>query len=290
MPETENDPPQVAAPRPRAKWRTSLPAASSQGYGPSGKDSKPPDAKKGRKGDKDGDKEMKDSESQGEAAPAAKSKGGGKGGSHRGGRRHRRGGHTDKKWTSKDTNIQQCLATIAKLTLQTAQRQRLTMATVVDTFTMPKDLTVIVQLQKTLDEYRKTVQAAREEGADQLRAVGSPTASLAVSLVETLQNCDVGGRLKKELGEYLDKIEPQSGGEPVVDRINLELDVLAIKIEQPYDESKAKLLLAAPHWPLRGAITIAFQTEGIATRMTGVMPADWLEDELASWLDVLQRS
>eukprot|EP00959_Pyramimonas_sp_CCMP1952_P167846 3507751-Pyramimonas_sp.AAC.1 len=68
----------------------------------------------------------------------------------------------------------------------------------------------------------------------------------------------------------------------------IELDVLAVRIEQPHDQSKAKLLLAAPHWPMRGVVTRAFLAEGEAARMTGVMPPGWLEDEVASWLDVLQ--
>eukprot|EP00959_Pyramimonas_sp_CCMP1952_P250578 5237644-Pyramimonas_sp.AAC.1 len=69
----------------------------------------------------------------------------------------------------------------------------------------------------------------------------------------------------------------------------IELDVLAVKLETPHDTTKVKLLLAAPQWPLRGTITWAFQAEGIATRMTGVMPAGWLEDEVATWLEVLPK-
>jgi len=162
------------------------------------------------------------------------------------------------------------------------------MATVVDTFTMPKGHPVITALQQTLEDYRKQVQTAREAGPDQLRAVGSPTASLAVTLLEKLATCDVGGVSRQQLNDYLDKIEPTTG-EPTITREQVELDVQAIKIEQPHDESKAKLLIAGPTWPMRGTVTHAFKAEGVATRFTGVMPAGWLEDEVATWLDVLQQ-
>eukprot|EP00959_Pyramimonas_sp_CCMP1952_P130694 2732949-Pyramimonas_sp.AAC.1 len=85
------------------------------------------------------------------------------------------------------------------------------MATVVDTFTMPKHHPIIIKLEQALDDYREQVQAAREAGADQLRAVGSPTAPLAVTLVETLSTCDAGGQMRQQLSDYLDKIEPASG-------------------------------------------------------------------------------
>ncbi|CAK0796922.1 unnamed protein product [Prorocentrum cordatum] len=99
------------------------------------------------------------------------------------------------------------------------------------------------ELQKILDgkDYRKQVQTAREAGPDQLRAVGSPTASLAVTLLEKLATCDVGGVSRQQLNDYLDKIEPTTG-EPTITREQVELDVQAIKIEQPHDESKACVL------------------------------------------------
>eukprot|EP00959_Pyramimonas_sp_CCMP1952_P386238 8094814-Pyramimonas_sp.AAC.1 len=64
------------------------------------------------------------------------------------------------------------------------------MAAVVGAFTTPKTHAVIKQLQATLEEYRKMVQEAREKGAEELKALGSPTASLAITLLETLQGCD----------------------------------------------------------------------------------------------------
>ena len=66
-----------APPRPRAAWRTAAPAASSQASGNSGDASKPPDPKKVRKGDKDGDAAMEGAKE--ELQKILEDKGGGKG-------------------------------------------------------------------------------------------------------------------------------------------------------------------------------------------------------------------
>ncbi|CAK0808835.1 unnamed protein product [Prorocentrum cordatum] len=105
-----------------------------------------------------------------------------------------------------------------------------------------------------------------------LRALGGPTASRTVTLLETLAGLDIGKALRQQITDYLAKVEPPDGAEAVVSRETLGLEIQAIKIESPYDEKKAKLMLAAPHWLMRGVITHAFTAEGLATRMTGIAP------------------
>jgi hypothetical protein len=256
---------------------------------PSGRDdSAPPASKRHKDGDNDGDKTM--------TAVEGAAKGGGKGGKgkskgHRGGRRGRRGAnHTDKKWTSKDANMQSLLSTLCKLTLQNTFKLRMMAATIIDTFTVGKDHEVVQKLEAVLAEYRKAVEAARPSGIEALQKIGGPVASLVVGLLESLMRCDIGGKSKKDIAAYLDGITPAAPGvEPVVTRMNIELDVAAIRVEKCHDDSRVKIPIAAPQWPMRGVVTHAFISEGRATRHTGPAPPGWLEDELASWLDVLSK-
>ena len=263
----------------------SSPASSASGKGASG--SMPP-AKHARKGDKDSDAAMEENDEKG--GNGNKSKGGkGKGG-HRGGRRSRRGGnHSEKKWTSKGQNLAQCLTTLTKLTLQTAFRQRVSSATTIDTFTIPKEHHVVGRLEGVMVEYRKEVETARPKGAEALREVGSPVASLAVGLLESLAECDIGGKAKADINQYVTQVIPTDGSEPKITRMSLELDVAAIRMEKCHDETKIKLQVAAPVWPMRGVVTNAFLAEGVALRHTGVAPPGWMEDEMATWLDVLTQ-
>ena len=56
-----------------------------------------------------------------------------------------------------------------------------------------------------------------------------------------------------------------------------------------HDESKIKLCLAAPMWPMGCAVTGAFLSEGRVTRHAGVAQPSRLEDELSAWLEVLMK-
>ncbi|CAK0870808.1 unnamed protein product [Prorocentrum cordatum] len=276
----------AAAARPPA-WllKGSCPASST-----SGSDGlAPPPAKNPRKGDKDGDHVMGEVDPLKEKGGKSGGKGGKSGQGRRGGRRRRRGNHSEKNWTSKDQNLMQCLATLTKLTLQTAFKQRLTSATTIDMLTIPETHRVVHRLEAVMIEYRKKVEAARPSGAEALREVGSPVASLVVGLLESLMECDISGKAKADLDKYVEQIIPVNGEEPPITRTHLELDAAAIRIERCFDEEKVKLQVAAPVWPMRGTVTNAFISEGVALRHTGVAPPGLLEDEMASWLEVLTQ-
>ncbi|CAK0899303.1 unnamed protein product [Prorocentrum cordatum] len=159
------------------------------------------------------------------------------------------------------------LATLTKLAFQNSFRLRLAAAATIDAFALPKERRAIQKLEAAMEDYRKEAWAARPRGAEALREAGSPVASLAVGLLESLAECDVGGKA----------------------RTTLELDVAAIRVERCHDTDEVKLQVAAPVWPMRGVITNAYIAEGVANRHTGVALPGWLEDELASWLAILTQ-
>eukprot|EP00959_Pyramimonas_sp_CCMP1952_P003102 64110-Pyramimonas_sp.AAC.1 len=65
--------------------------------------------------------------------------------------------------------------------------------------------------------------------------------------------CDIGGKSKKDIAAYLDGITPSApGAEPAVTRMNIELDVAAVRVEKCHDDTKVKIQIAAPQWPMRG--------------------------------------
>eukprot|EP00959_Pyramimonas_sp_CCMP1952_P012127 255977-Pyramimonas_sp.AAC.1 len=90
-------------------------------------------------------------------------------------------------------------------------------------------------------EHRKKVEAARPSGAEALRGVGSPVASLVVGLLESLMECDIGGKAKADHGKHVEQIIPVNGEEPPITRTHLELDAAATRIERCFDEEKVKL-------------------------------------------------
>lgn len=57
-----------------------------------------------------------------------------------------------------------------------------------------------------------------------------------------------------------------------------------IKLETCADEKRMKLLMVAPGWEFRDAITKAFQSEGTPQHHLGTAPPGWLEEELSLWV------
>lgn len=123
----------------------------------------------------------------------------------RGGRRRRRGQHTDKLWTSRDPHLKDLLTSVLKLN---AQRLRILSAATVDTLTMPSDHAVVHALSSELENYEGHLDRLRREDAAQLKTVGSPTAPLVFTMPEPLASLDIGCAQKARLEEYLDRCQP----------------------------------------------------------------------------------
>ncbi|CAK0870274.1 unnamed protein product, partial [Prorocentrum cordatum] len=126
-----------------------------------------------------------------------------------------------------------------------------------------------------------TLALSAQRRAEALREVGGPVASMAIGLLQSLKECDVGGKARLDIDEYLGQVMPPGEAEPTMARTSIELDAAAIRVETCHDEEIVKLQVAAPAWPMRGT--------GAALRRAGAAPPGWLEDEMANWLDVLTQ-
>ncbi|CAK0848595.1 unnamed protein product [Prorocentrum cordatum] len=120
-----------------------------------------------------------------------------------------RGPHREK-WVSKDQALLQCHVVLCELSLLTAHNQRMSSATVIDTFTMDQKHVVAEGLEDILAECRKEVETARVWGIEALRDVGSPEAGLAVSL-ESLATSDVEVKSRNDLQAYRPDDAPIGG-------------------------------------------------------------------------------
>ena len=124
--------------------------------------------------------------------------------------------------------------------------------------------------------------------------LGSPTASLTVTFIEALAQCDIGAKWKDILEKWLLKINGSSQGEMEevladIDREDIEQDVALLCLEKCYKESDTKLIIAMRSWELRPAVLAAIRSEGKGVIHTGVAPPGWLEEELPCWVDALSK-
>ncbi|CAK0843916.1 unnamed protein product [Prorocentrum cordatum] len=79
-----------------------------------------------------------------------------------------------------------------------------------------------------------------------LKMLGPPTPALALAMLEGLLTCEAGGRVRKEIEEYLEKCQPEDPQlEPLIDVETLQTEVAFLRIDKTHDPSIAKLILGA---------------------------------------------
>ena len=204
-------------------------------------------------------------------------------GKSRGSRQHK--GGANKNWTSKDTNVAAIMNTMARLALQTAARNRLALGAVVDVALVLNEAPLAVEMQAEFQAHRSKAAAMRTALAENPQAaamstLGAPTATLAMTLLETLIQMDVGTVPRRGLEEIL-AAKPS--------KETLEEWFAFIKVERCADKTRTKLTLAMVACPHRSGILNALRIAGVDIR-SGPAPPGWLEDELAAWLPVLESA
>ena len=274
----------------RAPWRIPLDSSKdSQASGNVSKAGQPPTAKPRLPGPPPARREKdEEDEGKGEAAEAAPRRKG-----RRGGRRTRRGDHSEKKWTSKDKQLLSLLKSTLKLVLQTARRTRLNSSLATDTYTCPKAHKVIDAASNELEGYKNHLGHLRQGTAEdkkKLKEIGSPAPSMGLAALEGVLSCDIGGALRTEIEDYLKQTNPPDANmDPEISRDELAEEISFIRLENCFYTEKMKLIIGAPVWGGRKLLMKAFRSEGAVTHHHGVAPAGWLEDEVGHWLETLDH-
>ena len=205
-------------------------------------------------------------------------------GKHLKGSRQHKGG-ADKTWTSKDPSIAAILGTMARMSLQNASRNRLALGAVMDVLLVPSEHVLAKEMNIEIRAHSSKAITMREAlvanaEAPHMRTLGAPTATLAMTLLETLHSMDVGAVPRENLKTILDSAPTQE---------QLEEWFAFIKVQSCMDKAVAKIMVSMTTCPHRSAILAALRTAGVDVRH-GPAPPGWLEDELAAWLPALDAA
>ena len=204
------------------------------------------------------------------------------------GKKKGKGNHSDKSWTLKDPNLRNLLITLLRQTCANTNKLRLHQSAAMDTLIADAKSKLDKALQEELELFKDHVEQLGAKGAkDELRALGPPTAGMVVAMVEAIMQMDVGGAAKKELADWLAKVQPEEG-EPTVSKEDIEDEVSFVRLEKCHDKDKVQILIGMNGWSLRSAVLRAVRAEGSIQICRGPPPSGWMEDELSSWLEALE--
>ncbi|CAK0829892.1 unnamed protein product, partial [Prorocentrum cordatum] len=126
------------------------------------------------------------------------------------------------------------------------------------------------------ESYKHIMDSLRKSGPPEdkkcLQGIGSPAPSRALTALEGLYKCDVGGSMKGTIEDI--EAETEISKEDILDAINF------VRLEKCYDHDKTKLVigaLGAPMWEGQILISRALEAEGQAVHHRDVGPVGWLE-------------
>ncbi|CAK0806817.1 unnamed protein product, partial [Prorocentrum cordatum] len=121
------------------------------------------------------------------------------------------------------------------------------------------------------ESYEHIMDSLRKSGPPEdkkcLRGIGSPAPSRALTALEGLYKCDVGGSMKGAIEDI--EAEAEISKEDILDAINF------VHLEKCYDHDKTKLVigaLGAPMWEGQILISRALEAEGQAVHHRDVGP------------------
>ncbi|CAK0809732.1 unnamed protein product [Prorocentrum cordatum] len=128
------------------------------------------------------------------------------------------------------------------------------------------------------ESYKHIMDSLRKSGPPEdkkcLQGIGSPAPSRALTALEGLCKCDVGGSMKGAIEDV--EAETEISKEDILDATNF------VRLEKCYDHDKTKLVigaLGAPMWEGQILISRALEAEGQAVHHRDVGPVGWLEEE-----------
>ena len=130
------------------------------------------------------------------------------------------------------------------LALQSAQKIRTMTCSVAGAWAIGVSRPLLARITNELEGFKALVNGYRaKKDKEAPQKLGRPTPALALAMLEGLAACEVGGRVRVHIEEYLEKYRPTDQSEPIIDVDQLHEEISFIRIERTHHPNIAKLVL-----------------------------------------------
>ena len=192
-----------------------------------------------------------------------------------------------KKLTTNDNQLRQLLSLMLRLQLQTQQQVRMMQGILCDSIFMPRDSEIEVKNREEMaaiqaEAAKRRAASAGDTSAPPL-ALGPPTRTLAMSLLEALLEMDIGSGNKAAIQELHAKWTAIGNEDPT----KIDEEIQLIRISPGEFAQRTRLTIAMPRGQDRTAILKALAAVKDFDIKVGGAPPGWLEEELMEWVDAL---
>ena len=191
-----------------------------------------------------------------------------------------------KKLATNDNQLKQLLSLMIRLQLQTQQQVRMMQGILCDTIFMPKDTLIETKNREEMTAILAEAARRRTSNGDSSApplALGPPTRTMALSLLEALLEMDIGSGNKAAIQEIHARWTAMANEDPA----KLDEEVQLCRISRGEFAQKTRLTLAMPRGADRTAVMRALGALRDFDIKVGAAPPGWLEEELMEWMDAI---